>query len=83
MGGRDSFARVQILTGVHRCSTALISRPLVTQCATLFGLFAPGDVLAQQAFEKKGAKPNGTSSLPRASTPPSLCVGPERLHVQF
>ncbi len=28
MGGRDSFARVQILTGVHRCSTALISRPL-------------------------------------------------------
>ncbi|KAI0758698.1 hypothetical protein C8Q74DRAFT_259192 [Fomes fomentarius] len=29
-------------------------RPLVTQCAALFGLFVLDDTLAQQAFDKKG-----------------------------
>ncbi|KAI0758673.1 hypothetical protein C8Q74DRAFT_258415 [Fomes fomentarius] len=40
---------------LHAFNTALIRRPLVTQCATSFVLFGTGDVLAQQAFEKKGA----------------------------
>ncbi len=55
MGGRDSFARVQILTGVRHCSTALIRRPFVNQCVASFVLLAPGDVLAQQVHEKKCA----------------------------
>ena len=28
---------------------------MVTQCATSFVLFGTGDILAQQAFEKKGS----------------------------
>ncbi|KAI0743167.1 hypothetical protein C8Q80DRAFT_1193214 [Daedaleopsis nitida] len=40
---------------LHAFNTALIRKPLVTQCATSFVLFGTGDVLAQQAFEKKGA----------------------------
>ena len=36
------------------CSASLIRRPMVTQCATAFTLFGAGDILAQQAFEKKG-----------------------------
>ena len=36
-------------------STALIRRPMLTQCATSFVLFGTGDILAQQAFEKKGS----------------------------
>ncbi|KAI0698639.1 hypothetical protein C8Q76DRAFT_756953 [Earliella scabrosa] len=40
---------------LHAFNTSLIRRPLLTQCATSFVLFGTGDVLAQQAFEKKGA----------------------------
>ncbi|RDX44059.1 hypothetical protein K466DRAFT_437780, partial [Polyporus arcularius HHB13444] len=40
---------------LHAFNQALIRKPLVTQCATSFVLFGTGDVLAQQAFEKKGA----------------------------
>ncbi|KAI0758693.1 hypothetical protein C8Q74DRAFT_1208952 [Fomes fomentarius] len=53
MGGGDSFARVQIPTGFRRYSMALIRRPLVTQCAALFGLSAPGEALVQQVFGEK------------------------------
>jgi hypothetical protein len=36
-------------------STALLRRPMLTQCATAAVLFGAGDVIAQQAFEMKGA----------------------------
>ncbi|RPD60697.1 hypothetical protein L227DRAFT_525207 [Lentinus tigrinus ALCF2SS1-6] len=40
---------------LHAFNQALIRKPLVTQCATSVVLFGTGDILAQQAFEKKGA----------------------------
>ncbi|EJF61479.1 hypothetical protein BD309DRAFT_859104 [Dichomitus squalens] len=40
---------------LHAFNASLIKRPMVTQCATSFVLFATGDILAQQAFEKKGS----------------------------
>ncbi|KZS89938.1 hypothetical protein SISNIDRAFT_488800 [Sistotremastrum niveocremeum HHB9708] len=36
-------------------NTALLRRPLVTQCATAAVLFGAGDVIAQQAIDRKGA----------------------------
>ncbi|KAI1791454.1 hypothetical protein LXA43DRAFT_1011645 [Ganoderma leucocontextum] len=39
---------------LHAFNASLIRRPMVTQCATAFTLFGAGDILAQQAFEKKG-----------------------------
>lgn len=48
-------SRPPTFTPARARSTALIRKPLVTQCATSFVLFGTGDVLAQQAFEKKGA----------------------------
>ncbi|KAH9947341.1 hypothetical protein B0H21DRAFT_789916 [Amylocystis lapponica] len=35
-------------------NASLVRRPMLTQCATYAVLFGAGDVLAQQAFEKKG-----------------------------
>lgn len=35
-------------------NAALAKRPMLTQCATSTVLFSAGDILAQQAFEKKG-----------------------------
>ncbi len=46
-------------------SQALIRKPLVTQCATSVVLFGTGDVLAQQAFEKKGANHDVRPPSPR------------------
>lgn len=35
-------------------SAALLRRPMLTQCITAAVLFGGGDVMAQQAIEKKG-----------------------------
>ena len=37
---------------------------MVTQCATSFVLFGTGDILAQQAFEKKGSNHDVRVPLP-------------------
>ena len=37
---------------------------MVTQCATSFVLFGTGDILAQQAFEKKGSNHDVSAPLP-------------------
>lgn len=37
-----------------RCSAALIRRPMAAQCGTAAFLFGAGDIIAQQAIEKKG-----------------------------
>ncbi len=55
----------------------------MTQCVASFVLFAPGDALAQQAFEKKGANPN---VRPRFLAQHRLRFSVwvlRRLHVQF
>ncbi len=39
------------------CSAALIRRPIATQCATAAVLFGTGDIIAQQAVERRGERP--------------------------
>ncbi|KAH9939086.1 uncharacterized protein BXZ73DRAFT_44278 [Epithele typhae] len=39
---------------LHAFNSAAARKPMITQCATSAVLFGTGDILAQQAFEKKG-----------------------------
>ena len=57
-------------------SASLVRRPMLTQCASSAVMFGVGDILAQQAFEKKGTKHDvrPLPSPPRAGT--SADVGP-------
>ncbi|CAK5265920.1 unnamed protein product [Mycena citricolor] len=55
--GRTSALYRRSTTAVFRhltTSSLLLHRPLVTQCVTAAVLFGAGDVIAQQAVEKKG-----------------------------
>ena len=44
-------------------SAALIRRPMVAQCGTAAVLFGTGDLIAQQAIEKKGLKGHDVRSF--------------------
>lgn len=52
---------------------------MLTQCASSAVMFGVGDILAQQAFEKKGTKhdvsPTPTVSHPSLPSPCALCAG--------
>lgn len=45
-----------MLTRISLSSSALIRRPLLASCGTAAVLFGAGDVIAQQAVEKRGNK---------------------------
>nr|VWP00765.1 BHLH domain-containing protein [Ganoderma boninense] len=60
----DVWNRYGMLTSPAVHSASLIRRPMVTQCATAFTLFGAGDILAQQAFEKKGSNHDVSTSTP-------------------
>ena len=50
---------------------------MLTQCASSAVMFGVGDILAQQAFEKKGTQHDvSPPALPRAGTSASADVGP-------
>lgn len=72
-------------------SASLVRRPMFTQCASSAVMFGVGDILAQQAFEKKGTKhdvrpPPSLPALAQAPTwgppltPTPLAVPPHSPH---